>query len=394
MTGTRIAVLASVALSLATVAGSGQAGAATAQAIPSSVMVAPGYAVTVFARAPGKAVNASHCDASAPKCYTKPDSIVQLGAGAKSTIFVAYQGGLRPDGAVSAANSTIGKDEIVQYDLNGKMLKSYAVQGHNDGMMVHDSRTIWAMSDEDANPMLTVIDAASGTMKTYAADSAPAHGGGLDDMQMIDGVVYASGSNPALDPASKTFDKGAAVYALSLNTDGKTFHLDPVLAGNAKAHVINADAVGVNVDSAGNATLGNPLVPNTSTVNPGGLQDPDSMAIDPSGNLVLDSQADSELVFVNHPGKADQSAKELFLTLYSNPWPVDDTRWAPTSSKFMLVTDSSAGLIYKVTAASGFKAGSMYSAGEGTVLRVNATTGEMAPVAVGMASPHGILFVR
>lgn len=211
MTGTKIALLASVALSLATVVGCAQAGAAPAPAIPSSVMVAPGYAITVFALAPGKSGSAPHCDANAPKCFNKPDSIVQLGTGAKSKIFVAYQGGLRPDGAVSASNSTIGKDEIVQYNLNGRMLKSYAVPGHNDGMMVRNAHTIWAMSDEDANPMLTVIDAASGAMKTYTADAAPAHGGGLDDLQIIDGVVYVSGSNPALDAASKAFDKGAAI---------------------------------------------------------------------------------------------------------------------------------------------------------------------------------------
>ncbi|PMS21571.1 hypothetical protein C0Z18_06815 [Trinickia dabaoshanensis] len=163
---------------------------------------------------------------------------------------------------------------------------------------------------------------------------------------------------------------------------------------NRRGHVINPSAAGVTVDASGNATLGDPLVPNGSTNNPGGLQDPDSMAVDPSGNLVLDSQADSELVFVSNPGSPTQSVSELFLTLYTNPWPVDDTRWAPASSQSMLVTDTGAGLIYKITAASGFAGGSMYSAGQGTVLLDDAKTGNMTPIASGMVSPHGMLFVQ
>jgi hypothetical protein len=54
--------------------------------------------------------------------------------------------------------------------------------------------------------------------------------------------------------------------------------LQPVFNGNAKATDIPTGA--------------------TTSLN---LTDPDSMTIDPRGNIVLDSQADSELIFIRHP---------------------------------------------------------------------------------------------
>lgn len=44
---------------------------------------------------------------------------------------------------------------------------------------------------------------------------------------------------------------------------------------------------------------------------------------------MLDSQANSELLVVSNPGSTARLVSELSLTLYMNPWPVDDTRWAP-----------------------------------------------------------------
>ncbi len=362
-------------------------------AVPSSVLAVSGYTVSVFAQAPGKSSTPPTCAATSPNCFTKPDSMVQMGTGATSSLYIGYGDGVQPTGGISATNTAVGNVQIVQYDMSGNQGKVYTVPGHNDGMMVYDSHTIWAMSNEDGNPMLSVIDTNAGTVTTYSADATPVHGGGLDDMQLIGGQVFVAAFAPALNTTTNLYDQ-PALYTIALNANASTFHLTPVMSGNATAHVINPSAAGVSVDASGNAVLGNPLVPNGSTNNPGGLQDPDSMAIDPSGNLVLDSQADSELVFISNPGTANQSVKELFLTLYTNPWPVDDTRWAPSSSQFMLVTDTGAGLIYKVQLAPGFTAGNMYSAGQGTILLDDPTTGNMTPIVTGMNSPHGMLFVQ
>ena len=44
------------------------------------------------------------------------------------------------------------------------------------------------------------------------------------------------------------------------------------------------------------------------------LTDPDSLTIDPRGNIVLDSQVDSELVFIRHPFTEDQKDGRLKIT--------------------------------------------------------------------------------
>ena len=93
--------------------------------------------------------------------------------------------------------------------------------------------------------------------------------------------------------------------------------------------------------------------------------DADSSAIDPNGNLVIDSQQDSELIFISNVGTANQAVSVLPMTLYGNPWPLDDTRWSPASGiSFMLVSDNTGQLIYRIDAPSGtFVPNTAFSAG-------------------------------
>ena len=143
--------------------------------------------------------------AKAPSANAKPDSIVQY----KNTIFIGYQmAGDVKDGSVPGLTNT-----VVQYDLGGNVLKTYSVPGHVDGLMARtDTNRLWAMSNEDANPELTIIDLATGTQKIYQATVNPtADGGGFDDMQLMNGVVYVSASNPSTPGAAPT------VVSLTLN---------------------------------------------------------------------------------------------------------------------------------------------------------------------------------
>jgi hypothetical protein len=194
-------------------------------------------------------------------------------------------------------------------------------------------------------------------------------------MKLVNGVVYTAASNPAVGPATATAPNGVSsvpsVYTISLNNDGQTFHLTTALMGNATANDVLTSA---------------PVTLN--------MTDPDSMAIAPSGDgdLVVDSQQDSELVFIQNPGAA-QVVSVLPLSLYGNPWPVDDTRWAPNGSSYMLLSDNPAQLIYRIDASAGFTAGTAYSAGQGTLLQLNTTTGAFTPVYTGMNNPHGLIFV-
>lgn len=355
-----------------TVTATGTSTTPTGIPVPPTVQGTQGTAYTIFAfaKAPGTLV---------------PDDLLQMG----TSVFVVYQDpNVNPDGTLPPG-VTSAQAEVIEYDLKGNVLQTFNVPGHPDGLAAFNSTTVWVSSNEDANPVITAINITSNTLQSYTSDVATLpHGGGLDDMKVVNGVVYASGSNPAVtmnptpnlapystDSSGATAEYGVstgpALYSVSLNSDGKTFHSTPVLMSSTAATLL-----------PGNTPV---------TLN---MTDPDSSMIDPAGDLVIDSQQDSELVFVKNVGTATQSVSVLPMTLYGNPWPLDDTRWSPASgNSFMLVSDASAQLIYEIGAANGFAPNTAYSAGQGTVLQSNMTTGAMTPIYVGMKSPHGIIFV-
>jgi hypothetical protein len=339
--------------------------------IPSSVQLTSGnYSLSIFAQ---------------PQGVLRPDDIIQVG----STVFIIYQDNNNlPDGTL-AAGVTAAQSEVIEFDLNGNILHTFNVPGHPDGLVEINSTTVWVSCNEDANPVIAVLDITNNTVQLYASDVATLpHGGGFDDMKLISGRVYASASNPTVtttpapnlapystdgngSTAQFGVNTGPVLYTLALNGDGTTFHATPVLSSSTPATLL-----------PGNTPV---------TLN---MTDPDSSAIDPSGDLVIDSQQDSELVFVKNVGTATQSVDVLPLTLYGNPWPVDDTRWSPASgNSFMLLSDNTQLVVYRVDALGGFPAQQAYSAGQGTLLSTNTTTGVMAPIYVGMKTPHGIAFV-
>jgi hypothetical protein len=326
---------------------------------------ASGYTLSIFVKAPTSTM--------------KPDSIVQLG----NSVYIGYQNaGDVKDGSVPGLTNT-----VVQYDLNANLLKQFTVPGHVDGLMARgDTNELWAMANEDGNPELTIISLATGTQTTYSATvNPPVHGGGYDDMQLLNGVVYVSASNPTTPGAA-----APTVVSLTLNPNGTTFDVAPVLAGNAQALDITP-SVGGSPNLAFN------------TMVPLSLADPDSLAVDSSGNLVLDSQSDGKLVFIKNPGPS-QSVSVLSLTLYNDKdgptTPVDDTRFVPpsgpTKTTFMLFTDAS-NTTYRVDAA--FTPADAYSAGQGQVMKLDTKSGHLTPVVVSIGNaaalqdPHGMLFI-
>lgn len=335
------------------------------QGPPANAVTANGYSLSVFVQA--------------PSATQHPDSIVRMG----SSLFIGYQNA----GDVKDGTNPNLTNSVVQYDLSGNLLKTYTVPGHNDGLLARtDTNTLWAMSNEDGNPALTIINLTSGTQKTYQATvNPPLHGGGYDDMQLMNGVVYVSASNPTTPGAAPP-----TVVSLTLNPNGTTFDVAPVLAGNAQALDITP-----SVGGAPNPTY-HQMVPLI-------LTDPDSEAIDASGNLVLDSQADAKLVFIQNPGP-QQMVSVLSLTLFNDKdgpaTPVDDTRFVPplglNGATYMLFTDAH-NTTYRLDGP--FVAGDAYSAGQGQVMKLDLKTGHLAPVAVSLGDPsalqdpHGMIFI-
>jgi hypothetical protein len=80
------------------------------------------YSVSVFAT-------------SAPGSYTKPDSIAVVGG----HVFVGYGNN------VSTTGSDGKSSTIVEYAMNGNVLKTYSVLGHNDGLRANpQTKQLWA----------------------------------------------------------------------------------------------------------------------------------------------------------------------------------------------------------------------------------------------------------
>jgi hypothetical protein len=311
------------------------AGAATAAA---QVVAIPPYTVSVFAT-------------SVPHVYFQPDSITTW----NGHVFIGYGNNATPDG-------TKGSSTIVEYAMDGTVLHKLKIKGHNDGLKVNPkTNRLWALQNEDANPDLVIIDPKNWKSKKYTFDK-PAHGGGYDDIAFIGDDVYISASNPSNNPNTKQ-----AIVKATLKDH--RVEVTPILLGDADATDI---------------TTGDKLQLN--------LQDPDSLVMDPDGDLLLDSQADAELIFVHNPGLTDQGVFHLALTSGGNSAQIDDTVLASSSQGVILVSDRDGETVYAIGAPF-FAPSEAYSAGPTFVGRLDSHTGALTPVVTGMMSPHGMTFI-
>lgn len=319
---------------------------APAQTLP---VATPPYSITVFAENPAG--------------IKQPDSIVRW----NDRIIVGFQNGVAKDG-------TDGKSStIVEFSLAGKVKRMFQVKGHNDGLRIVGDDDLWALQNEDANPNLVVIELRTGKSKVYQFAPTP-HGGGYDDMVVKDGKVFITASNPNLDAMGNNVFPALVRASLS----GDNVLLEPVLNGDASA---------TDIPTGNSVTLN--------------LTDPDSMTIDPRGNIVLDSQADSELVFIRHPLTDEQTVGRLNITSTATgpggaTITLDDTAFAPHPKAFLLVTDVSVGVIYRIDGGTfGFEPGVAYSASDtlGLVGTLNLDSGVVTPIVTGFGSARGLLFV-
>jgi hypothetical protein len=314
--------------------------AAMASASP---VASPPYAVSVFA------VSANG--------YSQPDSMVRW----RDSIVVGFQNHVAKDGSDHKSST------IVQYSLDGKPQRMFSVPGHNDGLRIIGDSDLWCLQNEDANPNLVVIDLESGSQKMYTFATTP-HGGGYDDMVVRNGQVYITASNPNLVGGINVFP--ALVRA---HLSGDMVVLETALDGNASA---------IDIPTGKTITLN--------------LTDPDSLTMDPRGNIVLDSQADSELVFIQNVSSSQQVVGRLSLTSSGAPITADDTAFASAPRAFMLVSDVAGDTIYRIDSVQfGFEPGTAYSASDtaGIVGTLNLDTGVITPIVTGFGSARGVIFV-
>jgi hypothetical protein len=334
-------------------------------------------------------------DARGPSTSTLPDDIVVAADG--KSVFVAYQDDQDPAGKPVASGKTTG--EVIQYDLSGNVLKSFSVPGHTDGLLTYDSDTLWVSANEDGNPIVSVITVSSGKVSSYTYNKPlmPQSGGvagtgGLDDMVIVNGQVYATLSGEFKTAASKLTPPGAnanpfpVMARLSIDADGKHCDLDGDTAATTAAQYT----------LMGNGAATDKITGSARTLN---VLDRDSLSLDPSGNVLLDDQNGHNVVIVSNLGTAAQKAAILDRTLNGMPVKVDDTRFAPGQGKsFMLFTDNSASsLIYRVDYTGGaFPANQAYSTSGSTtdsILALDYSTGVYTTVIKGLAGAHGMRFV-
>jgi len=129
------------------------------------------------------------------------------------------------------------------------------------------------------------------------------------------------------------------------------------------------------------------------------IGDPDSMALDPAGELVLDNRSDDSLYIVRGPGAAKRVLR-IPLTLSGIPVEVNDTIFtisattgAASTAGVVYITDTTANQIYSLTKPY-FPSGEVYTAANvvGDVGLVDLNTGIVTPVATGFAGVHGLAF--
>jgi hypothetical protein len=306
--------------------------------VMSGPSVAPGYTLRIFA--------------TNPSGSSQPDSIAVDGA----NIYVGFGDGVAKDGSDGKSST------VVQFNLAGAVVQTFSVPGYNDGLKVDpETHLLWALQNEDGNPNLVVINPATRTATMYMFGPV-ANGGGFDDITFLHGMVYLSESNPANNP-----NNAPAVVQASLS--GTMVNVSPVLFGNA---------------AAVNAVTKQPVTLN--------LQDPDSMTASPSGQLVMTSQADDEVVLITNPGTSPQAVSLLPLTdLANNPVSVDDTLFRAGAAGEVLLTDLSAGIIYTITGPP-LRADLALSAAPdiGQLGTLDFDTGVFTPIITGLGSPRGL----
>ncbi|HEX4219565.1 MAG TPA: hypothetical protein VHZ02_14415 [Acidimicrobiales bacterium] len=286
-------------------------------------------------------------------------------------IFVGYQNGVGATGGSSPTGGTTST--IVEYRQDGTVVTTWSVTGKCDGLTTDPANNrVLLTVNEDGNSSMYVIHptaapSAQVVHLTYTPDLATVTGaGGTDAVIVQNGNVYTTGSAP-------TTAGPPAIYQVGINEAAGTASLTGLFNDNAPA-------TGPN----GPVTLA--------------LTDPDSANVVPAssplygGDIMFSSQGDSQLIFIQNPGAANQSLTQLPVGTQ-----VNDVEWATASTGTLYVTDNKTNTVYAID--SSFPVGTVFvsapsdSGVAGFVGTLDLNTGTITPIATGFGSPQGLLFV-
>ena len=288
-----------------------------------------------------------------------PDSLTTDGR----TLWAQYGNGASSTGGP-------GRSTIVQYDAQGRALHSYSVAGSADGLKFDPiTRDVWVLQNQDGNSTLTLIDPATGQLSqplryaapyVYGADSTR----GYDDVAFVGRNVYLSYSNPVgqSDAVIQQLSNGTAPFG-------------PLVTST----VLQLGSLGTNL-STGQINQAIPSI------------DPDSLKSLSDGSLVLSSGDNATLIFVDHPGTAQQH--NSFVTLPAGSSGLDDAVMPTSTSGTFYVSETGANQVDKITV-TGLNTHDLYGSlsSSNAIVQIDPRTGNISTVVGGLNSPHGLVFV-
>ena len=287
---------------------------------------------------------------------TQPDSIGL----SKNSVWVSYANGADSTGLSGAST-------VVQYNLDGPVWHTYSIAGSVDGLKV-DPRTgrVWALQNQDGNSTLALIDPKTHTVSGPIPYAVVSGSHGYDDVAFRLNQVFLSYTNPAspTDPI------------IQLLTNGS----DPLV-------VTPIVLRGTNGTNLATEQPNQPISQN----------DPDSLKLTPTGDLMLCSGDDGQLLFVGQPGTPNQSVSFLTLLNPSTGLAVsglDDAVFATASRGTFYWADTGNNRILKIDVDKvpiGSLFASVGSLNQLTVVDVH--TGLATPLVSNLNGPHGLEFV-
>jgi hypothetical protein len=303
-----------------------------------------------------------------PSGASQPDDLAVSADGAD--LWIGYGNGVPADG-------TGGPSNLVEYDISsGAVLQNLTIPGHLDGLKIDpETGEVWATENEDGSPTLAIVNPKNGKFKISPKVSSPLITGGFDDL------VFAGKDSVFIVASSQMDTTTPVILEVSGKMKKKTISVKSALPG-APATVWN---VVTNTAESGD-TIG----------------DPDSMTLDPAGELVLDNRSDDSLYIVRK-SSATKPVLRVPLTLAGIPdvgLEVNDTIFTTSATTgesstagTIFITDTTANIIYTLTKPY-FPSNEVYTAANvvNDVGLVDLNTGIVTPVVTGFQGVHGLAF--
>jgi hypothetical protein len=338
--------------------------------VMAAVTLAPG----AQAQSTTSPYNLSVFPGTPPAGATAPDDLAVSANG--KHLWVGYGNGVDTTGKGGPSN-------VVEYDIaSGAVLKNISIPGHLDGLKINPvTGDVWATENEDGNPTLAVIDPESGAFRIYRFDPTLITGG-MDDLVFVPCQNSGHDSNSSVDvyivTSSQVDTSTPVIVRISGSLRATGTPLKPALPGAPQS-------------------VWNVVASQRETTDM--IGDPDSMTINPAGELVLDNRSDDSLYIVRNP-KAQNPVLRVPLTLGGNAVEVNDTifTWSETNrvsstAGTIFITDTTANKIYLLTKPY-FPSNEVYTAANvaNVVGLVDLNTGVVTPVATGFQGVHGLAF--